>query len=75
MTTQTIEAIYENGILRPLQPVHGLDENERLVITIKSVSKDKHPLEAVIGTLPDEDALEISQIVNGEFEKVNVDEW
>ena len=32
-----VDAVYQNGILRPLQPLH-LPENERVVVTVSSVS-------------------------------------
>ena len=33
--TKTIEAIYENGVLRPVIPIKGLKKNERVAITVK----------------------------------------
>jgi len=33
MMSKQIEAIYENGVLRPLEPL-GLDEHQRVTITI-----------------------------------------
>jgi len=33
---QTVEAIYENGVLRPLQALEGLPEHSRVKITISS---------------------------------------
>jgi predicted DNA-binding antitoxin AbrB/MazE fold protein len=32
--TGTVRAVYENGVLRPLQPL-GLHENERVIVTIE----------------------------------------
>jgi predicted DNA-binding antitoxin AbrB/MazE fold protein len=32
-----VDAVYQNGILRPLQPLH-LPENERVVVTIRPAS-------------------------------------
>ncbi|MCW5935180.1 MAG: antitoxin family protein [Fimbriimonadia bacterium] len=73
--SQTIEAIYENGVLRPLEPLSGLGEHARLLITIEPVDLGTHPLESVIGILPDEDAQEMQAIVEREFERVNLDKW
>jgi len=30
---QTVEAIYENGILRPLKPLEGIAEHRRVKVT------------------------------------------
>lgn len=32
-----VDAVYQNGVLRPLQPLH-LPENERVVVTVSSAS-------------------------------------
>lgn len=73
---RTIEAIYEDGVLRPLSPIKGLRKKQRVSITVeKAPSKKKHPLEGLCGILPDEDAAEMLKIVEKEFEKVNIDEW
>jgi predicted DNA-binding antitoxin AbrB/MazE fold protein len=37
MTTQ-LQAIFENGVLRPLQPV-GLSENQRVTVTISTEAR------------------------------------
>ena len=72
---KTIEAIYENGILRPLKPIKGLKKHQRVAITFEKSLKKKHPLYGLCGILPDEDAEEILKIINEEFEKVDIDEW
>ena len=38
-----IEAVYENGVLRPLEPLN-LDEHQRVTVTVTDVSDD--PLRA-----------------------------
>jgi predicted DNA-binding antitoxin AbrB/MazE fold protein len=73
--TLTIEAIYENGVLRPLQPIKGLKKNQRVDITVTTTSKKKHPLSGLSGILPDADALEMLKMVEEEFEKVDINEW
>lgn len=32
--TQTVEAIYENGILRPVQPLEGIRDQSRVRVTV-----------------------------------------
>ena len=72
---KTVEAIYEDGVLRPLSPVKGLRKNQRVSITVEKAPKKKHPLEGLCGILPDEDATEMLKIVEEEFEKVDINEW
>ena len=33
--TRTIEAIYENGVLRPIEPLQGIEERSRLQVTLQ----------------------------------------
>ncbi len=73
--SKTIEAIYENGVLRPLNPIKGLKKHQKVAITVEKVSKKKYPLEGLCGILPDEDAKEILKIIEEEFEKVDINEW
>lgn len=39
MTAQTIEAIYEDGVFKPLQPIPDLAEHERVRLVVKPLSK------------------------------------
>jgi hypothetical protein len=48
--TRTLEALYEDGVLKPLEP--GIEEPSQL-------DNNSHPLAACVGFLPDEDADEI----------------
>ena len=36
--TITVEAVYESGVLRPLEPLDDLKEHERVRITVQSVN-------------------------------------
>jgi predicted DNA-binding antitoxin AbrB/MazE fold protein len=36
--TITIEAVYESGVLKPLEPLDDLKEHERVRITVQSVN-------------------------------------
>lgn len=72
---KTIEAVYENGMFRPVLPIKGLRKHQRVNLTIETSLKGKHPLHELCGTLPDEDAAEMLNIVKEEFEKVDVNEW
>ena len=46
--TTTIEAVYENGILRPKKPL-GLVEGAEVQVTINALDEDHDPLDEVIG--------------------------
>lgn len=73
--TQTIEAIYEDGVLRPLTPLKNLKEHSKVRVTVEAEETAQHPLAGCIGILPDEDAAEMRRIIDEEFERVDVREW
>ena len=71
---QTIVAVYENCVLRPLQPLDWLEENTR--VTVKFETQEQvHPLENCVGILPEEDAREMRDAIKEAFGKVNPDDW
>lgn len=72
---KTIEAVYEDGMFRPVAPIKGLKKHQRVNIIIETFLKKKHPLHELCGILPDEDAEEMLKIVKEEFEKVDINEW
>ncbi len=72
---RTINAVYEGGVLRPLQSLDGLAEHARVKLTVESVESSGSCLADCVGTLPDEDAAEMRRIVESEFEQVNLGEW
>jgi len=69
-----IHAIYENGILRPLEPLEGIPEKSEVELTIQSPPSPPD-LKDLFGTLPKEDADEMKKIIEEEFEKVDLNEW
>jgi predicted DNA-binding antitoxin AbrB/MazE fold protein len=71
---KTVEAIYENGVLHPLQSLVGITEHCKVKVTVE-VETPPHPLADCIGILPDEDAAEMLRVIEDEFEKVNPSEW
>ncbi len=72
---RTINAVYEGGVLRPLESLDGIAEHARVKLTVESVEPSGSCLADCIGTLPDEDAAEMRRIVESEFEQVNLGEW
>lgn len=73
--TQTVDAIYEGGVLRPVQPLAGLTERSKVRVTVEIEDPLPHPLADCIGILPDEDAEEMQRIMEDAFERINVDDW
>jgi len=73
--TKTIEAVYEEGIFRPLSPIKGLKSSQKVRITLETSPRKKHPLAGLCGTLPDKDAAEMLKVIDEEFEKVDMSEW
>ena len=72
--TQIVEAVYENGMLRPVTPIAGLRERQHVQISIES-EKPPHPLLKHCGTVSDKDTAEIQRIIEDEFEKVDPNDW
>lgn len=73
--TKTIHAIYEHGILRPLEPIEGIRENTEVEVTIAVKQKELSPILRFAGVLSEEEANKMLRIVEEEFERVNLDEW
>lgn len=71
---KTIEAVYANGVLRPLTPVDFLDENRQVTLTL-TVPELKRPLQDWVGGLSDAAAEEMRQVIHAEFERVDADDW
>lgn len=65
--TQTIEAIYQNGIFKPLQPVsEEITEGKKVRMTVDSATEDVNPImklaENFYEGLSEEDIGEIEKI-------------
>lgn len=75
MMTRRVNAVYEDGVLRPLETLDGIAEHAHVKLTVESVDSAGNGLADCIGILPDQDAAEMRQIVETEFEQVNLGEW
>lgn len=73
--TQIIEAVCENGILRPLEPLKDLKERCKVKITIEYDNATSHPLAKFAGILSDDEAEELRNIIENEFEGINLNDW
>jgi predicted DNA-binding antitoxin AbrB/MazE fold protein len=71
---RTIEAVYANGVLRPLSPVDFLDENRQVTVTV-TVPEGTRPLAGWVGGLSDADAEEMRRVIRDEFERVDPNDW
>jgi predicted DNA-binding antitoxin AbrB/MazE fold protein len=67
------DAIYENGVLRPLQPLN-LADRAKVTVTIE-LPTPKPPINGCFGTITPESAAEMQRIVDEEFEKVDPRDW
>jgi predicted DNA-binding antitoxin AbrB/MazE fold protein len=65
---QTVEAIYENGILRLLEPLKDVAELSKVRVTIEFGRASQHPLSKFAGIISKEEAEELCQIIETEFE-------
>ena len=74
VTQKTIEAVYSGGVLRPVAKLEGFKENQRVIVTVTPTA-GASPLAGWIGDMPDEDAREMIDIIEAEFEKVDPHEW
>lgn len=72
---QIVEAIYENGVLRPLQGLEGVPEGSKVKMEIEGDRAKQHPLLQFAGILSDEEATELRQTINRTFRKVDPNAW
>lgn len=71
--TQKTEAIYKNKVLKPLKPVKGLKENQRVEVVLH-IPPSKHGLSELAGTLTPHEADEMMKVIDGESERID-GEW
>lgn len=64
--SKTIEAIYEDGIFKPLKPVQGLSEHERVRLTIEPADEDEGYTAQVEAFLAECD--QVAEAIRGEFD-------
>lgn len=71
--TRTIEAVFENTVLKPLEPIKGFREHEKMTIILCPHPR-KGDLRKLVGTLTHEEAEEMRKSIGSEFERVE-GEW
>ncbi|HQZ38338.1 MAG TPA: antitoxin family protein [Vicinamibacterales bacterium] len=72
--SETIPAVFENGVFRPLRRPRGLVEHHHVTLTV-DVEEQVSALAEVSGSLAPEDAQELREIIDREFERVDPREW
>lgn len=73
----TLEMIWENGVLKPVQPLVGLQEHQRVQVTVhsdKAAPVTSGRFDRFAGTLTPEEAREMEQLIEREFERID-DNW
>lgn len=70
-----VEAVFENGVLRPLNPLPGVPEHSRVSLRLEVLPEGPNGIADCIGILPDDDAAELRDIIQREFERVDFHEW
>ena len=71
--TKTVEAIYEDNVLKPVEPIKGIKEHERVMVILCS-HPIKKGLRELVGTLTHEEAEAMQKLIDEEFEKIE-GEW
>ena len=71
--TKTVEAIYEDNVLKPVEPIKGIKEHERVLVILCS-QPIKKGLRELVGTLTHEEAEVMQKLIDEEFENIE-GEW
>ena len=71
---KTLEAVYENGVFRPLKRPEGIAEHRQVTLTVTAEEKPSS-LADLFGRISADDAEEMRTIVEREFERVDLREW
>lgn len=67
--TRAIEVVYENNVFKPLGPVEGIEEHQKM-IAIFSRHPVKNGLRTLAGTISHAEAQAMQKCINEEFEKI-----
>jgi len=68
----TVEALYEDHVLKPLVELSGLSEHERVLLLVCSRPR-RDTLRQLIGGLSSLEATAMRNAIDGEFERVEGD--
>jgi predicted DNA-binding antitoxin AbrB/MazE fold protein len=73
--TRRVDAVFENGVLRPLEQLEGIAEHARVKVSIDVPDGAPGRLADCLGVLPEEDAAEMLAVIAAEFGRVDPDDW
>ena len=71
---ETLEAVYEDGVFKPLSTPAGIREHRRVTLTVTETIAPG-TLADLHGVISPEDAAEMREIVEREFERVDPRDW
>ncbi|MFA4826198.1 MAG: antitoxin family protein [Methanoregula sp.] len=67
--TRAIEVVYENNVFKPIEPVEGIKEHERMVV-IFSRRPVKKGLRNLAGTITHDESRAMQKCIDEEFERI-----
>ena len=71
---ETLKAVFENGVFRPLKRPKGLAEHREVTLTV-TVDEIPSSLADFAGSISSDDAQEMRDVIEREFERVDPGEW
>jgi len=71
---ETLKAVFENGVFRPLRRPKGLAERREVTLTV-TVEEGASSLADFAGRVSSDDAQEMREVIEREFERVDPREW
>jgi predicted DNA-binding antitoxin AbrB/MazE fold protein len=71
---ETLDAVYENGVFRPLTAPTGLGPHSRVTLTVTAEEQGASLIDCA-NRISHEDAREMREIVDREFEHVDPRDW
>jgi predicted DNA-binding antitoxin AbrB/MazE fold protein len=71
---ETLKAVFENGVFRPLKRPKGLADRREVTLTV-TIEEGPASLADFAGRVASDDAQEMREIIEGEFERVDPGEW
>lgn len=71
---ETLKAVFENGVFRPLRRPRGLAERHEVTLTVTS-EEGVSSLADFAGRISPDDAEEMRELIEREFGRVDPREW
>ena len=74
MMKETLRAVFENRVFRPLKRPQGVSEHREVTLTV-TVDEAPSSLADFGGRVSADDAREMREVIEREFERVDAREW